>query len=126
MEGQYVLAIECNWRIRKLIRANLEAVGLTVREAVGGPHGLQLVGDSRPDLILLDLDLPDMDAWHLLSALAARFADQPVPIVAMYAEPPDRRLLKHAQVAACLRKPFSASVLLQQVQDVLNSASIAG
>jgi CheY-like chemotaxis protein len=124
MKGRYVLAIECDWRLRKLIRANLEAVGLIVREAVGGPHGLQMLGDSRPDLILLDLDLPDMDAWHLLGALGARFADRPVPIVALCTEPPDRRLLHHAQLAACLQKPFSASALLEQVQGALGSTSI--
>jgi CheY-like chemotaxis protein len=44
MMGRCVLAIEHDWRIRKLIRANLEAVGLVVREAVSEQHGLQLLG----------------------------------------------------------------------------------
>ena len=60
MEGQTVLAIEHDWRMRKLIRANLEALGVEVQEAVNGQHGLQLLRESQPNLILLDLDLPDV------------------------------------------------------------------
>ena len=117
------MAIECDWRIRKLIRANLEAVGLLVREAVSGPHGLQVADDSRPDLILIDLDMPNMDAPTLLNAFQSRFSDKPVPIVVMCAEPPDRHLLAHEPVVGCLQKPFSAFVLLQQIQQALNSRS---
>jgi CheY-like chemotaxis protein len=124
MAEQCILAIECDWRIRKLIRANLETVGLTVREAVSGPHGLQLIGERRPDLILLDLDLPDMDALHLLGVFHVRFADDPVPVVAMYAEPPGRRFLHHAQVSSFLQKPFAVSALLQQVQKALDDAPV--
>lgn len=124
MEGQYVLTIECDWRIRKLIRANLEAEGLTVGEAVGGPHGLEMVNERRPDLILLDLDLPDMDVWHLLFVFQTLFDDQPVPIIAMCAEPPGRRLGSFDQVVSYLQKPFAAPALLQQVQAALDTAPI--
>jgi two-component system cell cycle response regulator DivK len=124
MGGQCVLAIECDWRIRKLIRANLEAVGLEVREAVSGPHGLQLLRERRPDLILLDLDLEDTDALSLLGVFHAQFDDDPVPIVAMCAELPDRRVLRQGQLESCLQKPFSASVLLQHVQQALSNAAV--
>jgi CheY-like chemotaxis protein len=123
MRGQYVLAIECDWRIRKLIRANLEAVGLLVREAVSGPHGLQIASNSRPDLILVDLDMPDMDAPALLDAFRLRFGDEPVPIVVMCADPPGRHLLHSEPVVGCLQKPFSALILLQQIQRALDGTS---
>lgn len=126
MRGQCVLAIECDWRIRKLIRANLEAVGLLVQEAVSGLHGLQMASDSRPDLILVDLDAPGMDALALLQALQSRFNDRSVPIVVMCAEPPGRYLLDQEPIVGCLQKPFSASVLLQQIQQALNSRSSTG
>ena len=56
-----------DWRMRKLIRANLEAMGLEVQEAVSEQHGLAVARRERPDLILLDLDLADSDAVHLLA-----------------------------------------------------------
>ena len=121
MEGLCVLAIECDWRIRKLIRANLEAVGLEVQEAVSGSHGLELLREHRPDLILLDFDSPAIDALHLLGVFHAQFRDEPVPIVAMCADLPDRHVLQDGQLASCLQKPFSATVLLQHVTQALDS-----
>lgn len=120
MNEEQVLAVVCDWRIRKLIRANLEAVGLTVWEAVNGPHSLQVVGESRPDLILIDLDAPEVDAADLLRHLDMRFGGTPVPVIVISAEPLDRRLLEHGPVVSCLQKPFSATGLLQQVQEALH------
>ncbi len=70
MEGR-VLVIECEWRIRRLIRANLEALGLEVREAVSQQQGLELLGECRPDLILLDLELPGVDLPRLADCRSA-------------------------------------------------------
>jgi CheY-like chemotaxis protein len=126
MGGQYVLTIEGDWRVRKVIRANLEAEGLTVQEAVGGPHGLQMIGERRPDLILLDLDLPDVDIWQLIGAFQAVFVGRPVPVIAMCAEPPDRQLLRHGGFVDYLQKPFAAPALLRQVHAALNPRPAGG
>ena len=121
MAGQYVLAIERNWRIRKLIRANLEPLGLMVREAIGEPHDLLGLGRDRPDLILLDLDLdvPDQDLMEMLHTLHVQWAGHPVPIVVMSAEPPSRQLMQQGQIAGHLLKPFAVPSLLAQVQSAL-------
>jgi DNA-binding response OmpR family regulator len=121
MRGQYVLAIERNWRIRKLIRANLEPLGLMVREAVGEQRGLLQLGRDRPDLILLDLDLdlPDEDLMEVLHKLHVQWAGRPVPIVVMSAEPPSRQLMQQGQIAGHLLKPFAVPSLLAQVQSAL-------
>jgi CheY-like chemotaxis protein len=120
MDERRVLAIEYDWRLRKLIRANLEAVGLTVQEAVSGVHGLQVLRDSEPDLILVDLDMPGEDSLQLLDALQVRTQDRQVMIVVLAGEPPQRCLLDHGQVHGWLPKPFSASGLIQQVQQALS------
>ena len=120
-----VLAIEHDWRIRKLIRANLEAVGLEVREAVSEQHGLQVLGECRPDLILLDLELPGMDVPRLVDMLRAKLDGQPVPIIVLSAEPPIRQLLHMDYVAGHLQKPFAASVLLERVCRALNGGCCA-
>jgi CheY-like chemotaxis protein len=120
-----VLAIERNWRIRKLIRANLEALGLEVREAVSGEHGLQQLGNDLPDLILLDLDLPDDDALQLLYALHGRMVGKRVPIVIMAPEPPSRRFIQHGMIAGHLLKPFAVPALLEQVQKVLGNLPLS-
>lgn len=124
MEGRYVLAIEHDWRLRKLIRANLEPLGIEVGEAVSGQHGLQLVHELQPDLILLDLELPDMDALHLLDALRARLDGRWVPIIVMSTEPPERRLRDGGGSTSYLQKPFAAPVLLEQVRGAVDIGSV--
>jgi CheY-like chemotaxis protein len=124
MAKRRVLAIERNWRIRKLIRANLEALGLEVREAVSEQHGLQQLGKDLPDLILLDLDLPDEDALQLLRVLHGRMMEKRIPIVIMAPEPPSRQFIQQGMIAGHLLKPFAIPVLLEQVQKVLGLPSV--
>jgi CheY-like chemotaxis protein len=121
MAGQTVLTIEHSWRMRKLIRANLEAIGLQVQEAVSSKHGLEHLEEGRPDLILLDLDLPDGGAAKLLQRVHTRFAARPVPVVLISAEPPGRTFLETARASGHLLKPFGAPSLLAQVQQLLDS-----
>jgi DNA-binding response OmpR family regulator len=115
-----MLAIEHDWRLRKLIRANLEAMGLEVQEAVNGKHGLQLLREGRPDLILLDLDLPGVDILHLLCTLHAQLSGWAVPIIAISTDPPSREVVEQGYVASYLRKPFAAPALLEQVRQALD------
>jgi CheY-like chemotaxis protein len=119
MSQERVLAIEHDWRMRKLIRANLEPLGMEVREAVDGQHGLRLLEESLPDLILLDLELPGTDTLHLLELLLATLDGGSVRIIATSAEPLDRRILCPEQVASHLQKPFAASALLRHVREAL-------
>jgi CheY-like chemotaxis protein len=124
MGAQKVLTIEGDWRIRKLIRANLEPLGLAVEEAVSGEHGLELIRKSVPDLILVDLDLPDVDAMHLETVLP----DEPcksIPVIAMSSEPPSRKFYSCERTAnQFLQKPFAAPALLQQVLLALGQLAI--
>jgi DNA-binding response OmpR family regulator len=119
MEPWRILAIESDWRIRKLIRANLEAMGLEVQEAVSQQHGLQWLEQKRADLILLDLELADGDAELLLHTLRSRSAKRPVPIVVMSSEPLSRRLMACEHIAGHLLKPFAVPALLDQVRRAL-------
>ena len=117
MDGRYVLVIERDWRMRKLIRVNLEALGLRVREAVSGQHGLGLLGEGMPDLILLDLDLPDVDAGQLFELLRSRIAERQLAIIVLSAEPPGGRW----QAVRYLQKPFAVPALLRQVRQALGN-----
>ena len=69
-----VLVIEHDWRMRKMLRANLEALGLEVLEAVSARHAFEMVEGRRPDLIMVDSQLPDVDAIRLMSDIRARWA----------------------------------------------------
>ena len=117
-----MLTIEHDWRIRKLLQANLESVGLDVQGAVNGQHGLHLVSQGTPDLILLSADLPDFDAPRLLERLHIQLSGQ-VPIIVMSAEPPSRSLARNGRTTSYLLKPFAVPVLLQSVGQALDDAT---
>jgi DNA-binding response OmpR family regulator len=121
MIGRCVLAIEHDWRIRKLIRANLEAIGLEVREAVSEQHGLQQIRECRPDLILVDLELPGVDVLRLLQTLRTELNESNVPIIILSADPPTQSVLGKAKPTDVLQKPFAARVLLHLVRRALNT-----
>ncbi len=125
MSKEHVLAIEGDRRMRKLIRANLEPLGLEVHEAADAQQGLELLKECRPDLILLDLELPGIDALQLLELLLAALAGGAVRIISTSAEPLDRRILCPGQVMSHLQKPFAASELLRQVCEALRRGRIA-
>jgi DNA-binding response OmpR family regulator len=120
MTGQTVLLIEHSWRMRKLIRTNLEAIGLQVGEAVNSKNGLEYLKEGRPDLIFLDLDLPDGGAAKLLETVHARFAASPVPVILISAELPGRKFLAKARASGHLLKPFGVPSLLAQVRRQLD------
>ena len=120
MANRRVLAIGHDWRIRILIRANLEALGLEVQGAVNGHHNLQLLGEDKPDLILLETDLLDIEFTQLLDHLQAQLGGQ-VPIIVISAELPSRRLRTNGHAVSYLLKPFAIPALLQKVEQALSS-----
>jgi len=125
MARRRVLAIEPDWRMRKLLQANLESVGLDVQGAANGQHGLHLVSQATPDLILLSTDLPDADTAHLLERLRTQLSGQ-VPIIVMSAEPPSRSLTRKGGATSYLLKPFAVPVLLQSIGQALGETSSDG
>jgi CheY-like chemotaxis protein len=78
--------------------------------------GLALAAERRPDLVLLDLHLPDATGWDVLARLAGDPRTAGLPVVVLSGDaPPDRRTLEEAGVAAFLSKPFDFDSLLALV-----------
>jgi two-component system KDP operon response regulator KdpE len=61
-----VLAIEDDSDIRQLLRSLLDREGYSVTEAATGRDGLRAFHQAKPDLVILDLGLPDLDGWQVL------------------------------------------------------------
>lgn len=119
MAPQRVLVVDADWKMRRLIRTNLEAQGLQVAEAASGQECLEALRAEPCDLLLLSADLPDGNGWNLVGALRRTPAGHDLPIVVIAAEPARSRLLQRFQRVNPLVKPFSAAGLLACVERAL-------
>ena len=113
-----VLIIEDDDRIRPLLVRGLRECGHTVTSAPTGMAGLQLAVDSSPDLVVLDLGLPDVDGTQVLSMLRA-VSSVPVIIASARADDPSLVGALDAGADDYVVKPFTSAQLDARVRAVL-------
>ena len=107
-----------------LVRLILNRRGYTVLGANGGREGLDLIRRERPDLILLDLMMPDMDGWDVYHQIKSEelIRDIPVIVITAKAQDIDKILgLRVAKVEDYISKPFSPQELIDRIEQVLSN-----
>lgn len=120
--GKRVVCIEDEPDIIDLVRLILGRRGFDVVGANGGLEGLELVAREKPDLVLLDLMMPDMDGWEVYQRMKSDEAlrDIPVVVVTAKAQSIDKVLGLHiAKVDDYITKPFGPQELLESVEKIL-------
>jgi two-component system response regulator VicR len=121
-EKKVVVCIEDEREMIDLVKLILGRKGFDLVGAVGGREGLETVRRLKPDLVLLDLMMPDMDGWEVYQQIKAddELKDTPVIVVTAKAQSIDKVLGLHiAKVDDYVTKPFSPQELLQSVNKVL-------
>ena len=105
---------------RELLRLMLESVGHHVSEAEDGRTGLEMAQAEMPDLILVDLSMPYLDGWEVLTELRAHEGTRHIPCVAVtaFAEGMRVRALERG-FDAYLPKPFRRVELIETVERML-------
>jgi len=119
-----ILCIEDEPEMIDLIRLILGRRGYEVKGATSGADGLRMIRADKPDLILLDLMMPEMDGWEVYQQIKAdeKNRDIPVIVVTAKAQSIDRVLGLHiAKVDDYIAKPFSPQELMNSVEKVLKS-----
>jgi DNA-binding response OmpR family regulator len=119
-----ILCIEDEPEMIDLIRLILERKGFEVLGAVGGQEGLEAVRREKPDLVLLDLMMPDVDGWEVYRQMKADedLQDTPVVVVTAKAQSIDKVLGLHiAKVDDYVTKPFGPGDLVESVDRVLKN-----
>lgn len=118
-----IVCIEDDPAMVDLFTLILSSKGYDIKSALGGQEGLRLVEDEKPDLILLDLMMPDMSGWDVYQRIKSNndLKDTPVIIVTAKAHTMDKVLgLEIARVQDYVTKPFSPEELVSRVEQVLN------
>ena len=116
---QRILVIDDEPPIRKLLRVGLSAHGYKTVEASGGKMALELLGEQPPDLIILDLGLPDMQGHELLRTIRAR--NDSVPIVVLSSRDDEAGKVQALDSGAddYVTKPFGMDELLARMRAAL-------
>ena len=124
-ERKRILCIEDEAEMIDLTRLVLEREGFEVLGAVGGSLGLELLKKEKPDLVLLDLMMADMDGWEVYRQMKAdkELADIPVIVVTARAQSIDKVLgLQVAKVSDYITKPFGPKDLIDSIKRVLENS----
>ena len=122
-----VVCVEDDPEMIDLIKLILSRQGYEVLGANGGREGLEVIRRTHPDLVLLDLMMPDIDGWEVYQQMRDDKAtrDMPVIIVTAKAQSVDKMLaLQIAKVDDYITKPFGPAELLTSVLRVLEDAGI--
>lgn len=122
--GIKVLVVDDEPQIRRLLNITLEAQGYDVYEAGGGQEGIFLAAKVRPDLIILDLGLPDMDGVEVVRQLR-EWTQTPILILSVREGDQDKVGALDAGADDYLTKPFSTDELLARLRVALRHAQPA-
>ena len=120
-----VLCVEDEPEMIDLIRLILGRRGFEVKGATGGVEGLRMIREEHPDLILLDLMMPDMDGWEVYQQIKADEKTKGIPVIVVTAKAQsiDKVLGLHiAKVDDYIAKPFSPQDLLSSIEKVLQKS----
>lgn len=118
-----ILCIEDEPEMIDLIRLILGRRGFEVHGAAGGLEGIKMIREMLPDLILLDLMMPDMDGWEVYQQMKADTATRDIPVIVVTAKAQniDKVLGLHiAKVDDYIAKPFSPQELMDSVDKVFS------
>jgi two-component system, OmpR family, KDP operon response regulator KdpE len=121
MSAQSVLVIDDERAIQRFLRPSLEENGFKVFEASTGQSGLELAVSRKPDVILLDLSLPDMDGLDVLKRLR-EWSSAPVIVVSARGEESDKIAGLDRGADDYLIKPFGVEELLARIRVALRHA----
>lgn len=122
-EGSLILVVDDDRMIRRMTRATLEGAGHRVIEAEDGYQGLIAIGRDRPDLVLLDVEMPGRDGISLCASLRAQPATARIPVIIMTSAAAASEIQRAYEAGASdfISKPFNPRVLRDRVRFMLRA-----
>lgn len=116
-----VLIVEDTMELAEVIQATLERMNMVTIHETHGNKALNALEEVKPDVVLLDISLPDMTGWKILDTLKEKYGDDGLPaviVITAYGDPANRLVGKLQGVYSYLIKPFTAD----EVEDIVTRA----
>ena len=114
-----ILLVEDAKELVEVLSARLEANGYEILTALNGQEGLEQAEKNHPDLILLDLGMPEMDGYAMIKELKRRGTCRDIPIIVATGHKHMKDLIELEGVSDFLTKPYGAEDLLNRIAWVL-------
>ena len=120
-ESPKILVVDDEEHVVAAIVTNLQIDGFDVVPAYNGAEALELVPTESPDLIILDVMMPEMDGWEVLQSLKENPDTESIPVVMLTALSQDRDIEMgwELEANAYLTKPFDPAKLIRIVREQL-------
>ncbi len=124
MSKGHILVVEDNLDNYELVRTILELVGYDAFLAINGRDGVEAARKQKPDLILMDMALPEMDGWDATERIRKDPQTKDIPMVALtvHTLPVERKRALDAGVDAYISKPFDTAEFIQVVESTLENS----
>jgi len=124
MSKGHILVVEDNLDNYELVRAILDIAGYDTFLAVNGRDGVNAARKQKPDLILMDMSLPEMDGWNATKHIREDPESAHIPMIALtvHTLPIERKRALDAGVDAYLPKPYDAGQLIRLVESTLKNS----
>lgn len=120
-----ILTVDDSRTIRSIIKQVLSGYDCEILEAGSGTEGLSLTKEQNPDLIILDIDMPEMNGLEMLMKVRNNdnIMNTPVIMLTSKAKPQNIRIAKELGVMAFLSKPFKRSMLIEKISKIVGLSS---
>ena len=127
MSKQQILVVDDDKSIVKVVRSYLEQAGFSVQTAYDGESALHALRSAKPDLLVLDLMLPDRDGWEITRLIRADATLGAMPIIMLTARVEDTDKIVGLELGAddYITKPFNAREIVARVRALLRRAQFA-
>jgi two-component system, OmpR family, KDP operon response regulator KdpE len=122
MKAAKILIIEDEVSIRRFLRFSLESNSFTVIEATNGQEGVSLTASHRPDVVLLDIGLPDMDGFSVIEQIRS-WSKVPIVVLTVHDQEDDKVRALDVGADDYLTKPFGVPELLARLRALLRRVS---
>lgn len=120
-----ILTVDDSKVIRKILKQSLSKYNCSLYESSNGREGLKVALEVKPDLIILDIDMPVMNGWDTLASLrfSEELKDTPVIMLTANAEEKNKDRADALGVVEFIAKPFQSQKIIKHINNIMALSS---